>query len=58
MKISAERTSTGILILAAMLDDLGYFKRRYIGYTKKEAIAEFEADVEEERSKIVTEIAP
>jgi len=57
MTITVERAGNGYLVLSAMVN--GYMvRRKYLYYTVKEARAEFLADVQAERAKIIEEIAP
>jgi hypothetical protein len=57
MKITVEKTVNGYLVLSARVN--GYLvRRKYLYYTRSEARAEFLADVQAERAKIIEEIAP
>lgn len=37
----------GFILIYSMVDGYGYFKKKYIGYTKEEAEYEFQLEVEE-----------
>lgn len=37
----------GFILISSMVDGYGYFKKKYIGYTKQEAEYEFGLEVEE-----------
>lgn len=52
--MNAERTTQGAWRISDVVD--GYREsRQYFGYSKREAIAEFKADIAEEQSKVIKE---